>query len=266
MTPVIFGDPEARALGTEDQRTFLTTTPHPHRGPLETTGKAPSGGPAVWSLVKSLARQRMAMRLTQMRQTAKGGAPRRVRLKPMNPARSIFLLTAVLPVMAHAATPSPTRHADIRRALSAAPPAIAAHATVERKDQHGRWIVLRPGDNGWTCIPRSNGDPDPLPACFDANGMAFIRTFATGRSPERDKPGLSYMLRGGSAWSNVDPRASRLPPGRHDYIHIPPHIMILDSRLANHSGLPLHQTDPNTHLPFVMFGGTKQAILIIPVK
>lgn len=42
--------------------------------------------------------------------------------------------------------------------------------------------------------------------------------------------------------------------------------MILDSRLANESGLPLHQTDPDTHRPFVMFGGTKQAILIIPVK
>lgn len=74
------------------------------------------------------------------------------------------------------------------------------------------------------------------------------------------------MLRGGSAWSNVDPSASRLPPGRKDYIHIPPHIMILDAKLANQSGLPLHQTDPDTHMPFVMFGGTKHAILIIPVR
>jgi len=184
----------------------------------------------------------------------------------MKAARSIFLLTAVLPVLTHAAAPSRSREAEIRSALSAAPTAIAARATVEQRDKHGNWVVLRHGDNGWTCIPRSSGDPDPLPACFDANAMAFIRTFDTGRSPDPAKPGLSYMLRGGSAWSNIDPRASRLPPGRSDYIHIPPHIMILDSKLANESSLPLHQADPDTHMPFVMFGGTKQAILIIPVK
>lgn len=42
--------------------------------------------------------------------------------------------------------------------------------------------------------------------------------------------------------------------------------MILDSKFSNQSGLPLHQTDPDTHIPFVMFGGTDHAILIIPVK
>lgn len=131
----------------------------------------------------------------------------------MKAVRFIFLVTAVLPIATHAAAPSWNREAEVRRALSAAPPAIAARATVKRKDKHGHWVVLRQGDNGWTCIPRSNGDPEPLPACFDANGMAFIRTFATGRSPDPTQPGLSYMLRGGSAWSNIDPRASRLPLG-----------------------------------------------------
>jgi hypothetical protein len=180
---------------------------------------------------------------------------------------TIAITIVVLPiVMAHAATHSRSRQAEIRRALSAAPPAIAARATVEKRGKHGHWVVLRQGDNGWTCIPRSNGDPEPLPACFDANGMAFILTFDDGRAPDPGKPGLSYMLRGGSAWSNVDPSASRLPPGRNDYIHIPPHIMILDARLANQSGLPLHQSEPDTHMPFVMFGGTEHAILIIPVK
>ena len=74
------------------------------------------------------------------------------------------------------------------------------------------------------------------------------------------------MLRGGSAWSNTDPKATKLPAGRKDYIRIPPHIMILDSKVANESGLPLHETNPNTHIPFVMFGGTKYALLIIPAK
>jgi hypothetical protein len=30
--------------------------------------------------------------------------------------------------------------------------------------------------------------------------------------------------------------------------------------------LPLQQSDPDTHQPFVMFGGTPFAIMIIPVK
>ncbi len=185
----------------------------------------------------------------------------------MNADRRLFLAIAILPIMmAHAATPSQTREAEIRRALSAAPPAIAARATVVEREKDGHWVALRQGDNGWICIPRSNADPEPLPACFDSNGMAFVRTFGEHRSPDPGKPGLSYMLRGGSAWSNVDPNASRLPPGRKDYIHIPPHIMILNSTLANQSGLPLHLTDPDTHVPFVMFGGTDHAILIIPVK
>jgi hypothetical protein len=56
---------------------------------------------------------------------------------------------------------------------------------------------------------------------MDSAGMAFTRTLDDGRSPEPDKPGLSYMLRVGSAWSNADPSASRLPLGRQDYSHIP---------------------------------------------
>jgi len=50
--------------------------------------------------------------------------------------------------------------------------------------------------------------------------------------------------------------AEKLPPDRKDYIHIPPHFMILDAKMANESGLPLHDPDPDTHFPFVMFGGT----------
>jgi hypothetical protein len=74
------------------------------------------------------------------------------------------------------------------------------------------------------------------------------------------------MLQGGSGWSNTDPMAEKLPPNRKDYFHIPPHFMILDAKMANESGLPLHDPDPDTHFPFVMFGGTPYAILIIPVQ
>ncbi|MGB9146771.1 MAG: hypothetical protein WCC14_13175, partial [Acidobacteriaceae bacterium] len=62
------------------------------------------------------------------------------------------------------------------------------------------------------------------------------------------------------------PAATKLPAGEKDYIHIPPHIMILDAKMANESGLPLHEEHPDTQQPFVMFGATPFAILIIPVR
>ena len=162
-----------------------------------------------------------------------------------------------------------SQNAQIRVALSAAPPAIAAHAGVVAHDMKGATILLRKGSNGWTCMPPSSGagaDPEPRPACFDANGLAFMTAFGAGHAPDPDKPGYSYMLQGGSGWSNTDPAATKLPPGRKDYIHIPPHFMVLSAKMANESGLPLHESDPDTHRPFVMFGGTPFALMIVPVK
>ncbi len=168
--------------------------------------------------------------------------------------------------LAAASVRSRVREVQIRRALSAAPAGIGAHATVAVQHKDGGWIVLRHGDNGWTCIPASDGDPEALPACFDGNGLAFIEALGTERPPDPNKPGYSYMLQGGSAWSSLDPFADKLPAGANDYIHIPPHVMILDAKIANESGLPLKEANPDTHRPFVMFGGTKYAILIIPVR
>lgn len=164
------------------------------------------------------------------------------------------------------AQPAPLNtQSQIREALSAAPPAIASGATVLGRDDKGGMIVLRHGHNGWTCLMTAT-DPVRLPVCYDANGMAWRKAIMAGRVPDPDKPGFSYMLEGGSAWSNTDPKADTLPPDMKTYIRIPPHVMILDARTANASGLPSGQATPDTRKPFVMFGGTKYAILIIPVR
>jgi len=158
---------------------------------------------------------------------------------------------------------------EIAQALTAAPPGVAASAAVARMDAHGRLTPLRAGTNGWTCIPPD--DPAHLgnrnfPACFDKYGLEWIEDFFAGREPNPQHVGYSYMLRGGWSWSNIDPTAKRLAPGQKDYIHIPPHIMILGASVADSSGFPSGQPDPDTSKPFVMFGGTPFAILIIPVK
>lgn len=158
---------------------------------------------------------------------------------------------------------------EIAEALTAAPPAVAAGAAVVRMDAHGHITKLRAGTNGWTCIPP--GDPawagqQSFPSCFDQYGLQWIEDFYAGRKPNPEHAGYSYMLRGGWSWSNTDPSAKKLAPGQKDYIHIPPHIMILNARAARTSGFPSGQADPDTGKPFVMFGGTPFAILIIPVK
>ncbi len=159
--------------------------------------------------------------------------------------------------------------AEIASALSAAPKAIAAGAAVVRMDGRGRMTELRTGENGWTCIPPE--DPADVgnknfPACFNKYGLEWLEDFYAGRKPNPNHVGYSYMLRGGWSWSNTDPAARKLPSGQKDYIHIPPHIMILDARAAEISGFPSGQADPDTNKPFVMFGSTAFAILIIPVE
>lgn len=156
-------------------------------------------------------------------------------------------------------------------ALSGAPPSVAANATVGIMDEKGHLKELRHGTNGWTCLglDRAVARHDSIehhPACFDKAGLQWIQAFETGAVPNSDQIGYSYMLQGGSAWSNTDPHAKKLSPGHKDFIHIPPHIMILNASVANTSGFPSGQTDPDTHQPFVMFGGTPYAILIVPVS
>lgn len=158
---------------------------------------------------------------------------------------------------------------EIAQALTAAPPGVAAGAAVARMDARGRLTSLRAGTNGWTCIPPDDsaqvGNRN-FPACFDKYGLEWIEDFYTGRKPNPQHVGYSYMLRGGWSWSNTDPTAKKLAPGQKDYIHIPPHIMILGARVADDSGFPSGQANPDTSKPFVMFGGTPLAILIIPVR
>ena len=160
-------------------------------------------------------------------------------------------------------------NAEIAQALTAAPPGVAAGAAVVLMDSHGRTTKLRAGTNGWTCIPPD--DPAHVgnrnfPACFDKYGLEWIGDFFAGRKPNPQHVGYSYMLRGGWSWSNTDPTAKKLAPAQKDYIHIPPHIMILGASVADASGFPSGEADPDTSRPFVMFGGTPFAILIIPAK
>ncbi len=132
-------------------------------------------------------------------------------------------------------------------------------------DEHGKVTELRSGDNGWTCIPNDPGTPMGHPLCLDKNGLEWMKEAMSGRMPDPEKTGYSYMLQGGTSWSNVDVSATQLPPGEKEYITIPPHIMIMNAKIAEASGFPSGELHPDTSKPFIMYGGTPYAIVMIPI-
>ena len=157
-------------------------------------------------------------------------------------------------VPAQSATPA----AMIEDALSAAPPAVSAAATVMTGD--GK--VLRQGTNGWTCMPDDPSTPGSDPMCLDKNGLAWAIAVMGHKTPPVGAIGMAYMLKGGSDSSNTDPYAKG---SAGHWITTGPHVMILSADAARESGYP-GGTNPDTTKPSVMFEGTPYAHIMLPVK
>lgn len=172
-------------------------------------------------------------------------------------------LVIITPTWGHA---QESTASQIARATSAGPPSIRDDAAVMTVDAQGHMSRLRTGSNGWTCFPRDIGTPTESPLCFDKQGLAWYEAAMMGKAPDPDSVGLSYMLQGGSVWSNIHGDATKPEPGQNTYVSVPPHVMILSAKVAAASGYPSGQVNPDTSKPFVMQGGGPLAIVIMPVK
>ncbi|RDV28199.1 hypothetical protein DXV75_04380 [Alteromonas aestuariivivens] len=147
----------------------------------------------------------------------------------------------------------------IERALSAAPPAVSDNATVMDSDG----TVLKEGTNGWTCLPDTlPGDKAPM--CNDAVWMEMLAAVGNQADFSTSKIGISYMLQGepsGSGVSNSTPyHADHV--SADDYVETGPHIMIVVPK-SMLSGIT---TDPSEGGPYVMWGDTPYAHIMIPVS
>jgi hypothetical protein len=176
------------------------------------------------------------------------------------------IVVLALASTAHASGAQPAGVSDIDWAVSAAPASIGAAATVVNMSDDGKVTELRRGTNGWTCVVHDPGTPSGHPLCVDQNGLEWMQAAMSGREPDAAKAGYSYMLKGGTAWSATDVTATKLPEGQKDVIRVPPHIMIMNARIADASGFPSAPSSADFHKPFVFYGGTPYAILIIPVE
>jgi hypothetical protein len=149
---------------------------------------------------------------------------------------------------------SDTTQAKIARAMSAGPNEIASSARIVDTDAQGNSVVLREGNNGFTCMPgnpRVIGDP---PMCEDAASMQWGADFKAHKPrPTNTVPGVTYMLAGATQRSDSDPYDTTSPP-----ITVPPHWMIMWPFDPKTTGLPTTHKATGT---YIMWAGSPYAHL-----
>jgi len=161
------------------------------------------------------------------------------------------------------AASSPATSSDpLQSALAAAPESIAKDAAVIVMNPDGTMKPLRAGTNGFTCMPDNPATPGADPMCMDANAMKWAEAWIGHKTPPPDNVGLMYMLAGGSDASNTDPWGTK-PADGGKWVDTGPHVMIVGSESLNK--LYPSGDNPDTSKPYVMFGGTPYAHMMIPI-
>lgn len=166
---------------------------------------------------------------------------------------------------AQPAGPAPgTPEWKVQNALGAAPAEIAANAAVmDWPAMEGQEMTeLRPGTNGWTCMPDVPNTPGNDPMCLDQTFLAWAAAWQGKTKPELKQVGFGYMLMGGTDASNTDPYATEPQPGE-DWVEAGPHVMMV---VPNPSALAGITTDPHNGGPWVMWQGTPYAHIMMPIS
>ena len=155
-------------------------------------------------------------------------------------------------------------HKDpIQSAMAAAPDSISGKAAIVQAGADGSMKTLREGSNGWTCMPDNPVTPGPDPMCMDANAGQWAMAWIGKKTPPANAVGVMYMLAGGTDASNTDPYA-QAPTEGNNWIETGPHLMVVGSDSLN--ALYPSSPNPDPSKPYVMFGGTPFAHVMMPVQ
>jgi hypothetical protein len=148
--------------------------------------------------------------------------------------------------------------------MSAAPSSISENATIldYPTEPGGQNIVLRKGTNGWTCRPDNPHMPGKNPMCVDSQIIELFTAIKENRKPNITKTGFGYFLQGGAPRSNANPWDTSPTPENEWMDHQVPHIVVVSPDKSILEGLP---TKMNNGGPWVMWGGTPYAHIMIPV-
>jgi hypothetical protein len=161
------------------------------------------------------------------------------------------------------AAKAPSEKQLVASAEKAAPTALAKHASIATIGADGKMNMLRQGTNGFTCMPDDPTSPGLDPMCVDGNAMAWLEALVAHQPPPDGRPGIVYMLAGGSDASNTDPYASG-PKADNHWIATGAHVMMVGAKGAL-QGYP-RSADPNTGEPYVMWPDTPYEHLMLPVR
>lgn len=151
--------------------------------------------------------------------------------------------------------------ADAQNTLSSTPAGIALNATILANPAKAGdpMITVKEGTNSWTCWPDRPVSPGNDPSC---NNPQMDQAFAAGMNAVITKPGLGYMLQGGSDESNTDPTASGPAPG-DDWVTTPAHVMLMAPGGFDAADFT---TDHTSGYPYIMFDDSPIEHLMIPVN
>jgi len=169
----------------------------------------------------------------------------------------VVLAPALVVCLGSLARADESAQTKIARAMSAAPAAIGANATVMDVDAKGKMTVLRKGTNGFTCFPGHKGVTGDDPICADGPSMQWSSDYMAHKPhPTNTTPGVAYMLAGGTDFSATDPYATK---SAHTMTW-GPHWMIMYPFNTSTSGL---STKPSNKGTWIMWSGTPWAHLMI---
>ena len=147
---------------------------------------------------------------------------------------------------------------QIAHARAAAPAAVSADATIVIDGE-----VAVEGSNGWTCMPDTM-PKDGAAICVDALWGEMMAAIGAKAAFQANGVGLSYMLLGdpeGTGTSNSDPFHPDVK-NADDYVETGPHLMVIVPKEL----LEGMNSDPSTGGPYVMWGDTDYAHIMIPVE
>jgi len=89
--------------------------------------------------------------------------------------------------------------AQLARAIAAGPSTVAPGARIIGTDANGKTIVLREGNNGFTCQPGNPKVPGRPASCANAEALKWSADLAAGKSaPSNTTAGFVYMLADGA--------------------------------------------------------------------
>jgi hypothetical protein len=97
--------------------------------------------------------------------------------------------------------------------------------------------------------------------CNDEVWMNLVTALNNKADFKTDRIGISYMLAGDDDVNNADPFDTKQDPGEV-WVQEGPHLMIIVPDKKMLEGI---SNDPNNGGPYVMWGGTPYAHIMVPV-